>query len=57
MGAGGARAAFGAGVRLLPAHSPSDEISGAFGAGPVGRLKDDPVSKIQNCHFGFFLTA
>ena len=57
MGAGGARAAFGAGVRLLPAHSPPDEIRGAFGAGPVGRLEDDPVSKVQNCHFGFFLTA
>ena len=46
MGAGGARVAFAAGIRLLPTHSPPDEISGAFGAGPVGGLENDPVSKI-----------
>ena len=57
MAAGGARIASTAGVRLLPTHSPSDEVSGAFGADPVGRLEDDPVSKVQNCYFGLFLTA
>ena len=57
MGSGGARGASSAGVRLLPVHSAPDKISGAFGAGPVGRLEDDPVAKIQNCYFGLFLTA
>jgi|HubBroStandDraft_4_1064222.scaffolds.fasta_scaffold336196_2 hypothetical protein len=57
MGSGGARVAFSAGVRLLPVHSAPDKISGAFGAGPVGRLEDDPVAKIQDCYFGLFLTA
>jgi hypothetical protein len=57
MGAGGARVASTAGVRLLPAHPPPDEISGALGAGPVGRLENDSVAKIQNGHFGLFLTA
>jgi len=57
MGSGGARVAFTTGVRLLPVHSAPDKIRGAFGASPIGRLEDDPVSKIQNCHFGLFLAA
>ena len=34
-----------------------DEIGGAFRAGPVSGLENNPVSKVQQCHLGLFLAA
>ena len=43
------------GVRSFPMHPFSDEIGGTLGAGFVGGLEDDSVSKIQHRDFGFIL--